>query len=352
MNSKDHYHTTTKDSDKCKLINLQEELNVFLLNRAVCFSVSQNAVRSDLEDGVEFFKKAIVRIQEARSLKVSEQTVRESCDRIDKLRLLRLSTISQQKLLALCEALAAKALTLHSMFGKPFPFSSKELEHADLLIRNADESIDDKAIYPLSEAEKIHFYDKWKSLMKHLRHQCTGRLDLSVKEYEDLKQRMLQYENDLILCRHKNEYRDILYMEFYKFSKRVYEQDPVRFHMASVDASNYDFYKEINDTEARLRSQIQELTANGKFKKSNTRSESKSKLIVKLRSPSLLYASEPQPCASQSPPNIAALEQETMTSRRKRTKIKVGQEEDNVKPKTRIKMRASSSPIKFRLVIK
>jgi hypothetical protein len=52
------------DADKCKLINLKEELEVFLLNRAVCYSISQSSIRKEFEEGIEFFKKQIYSIQD------------------------------------------------------------------------------------------------------------------------------------------------------------------------------------------------------------------------------------------------------------------------------------------------
>ena len=226
---------TIPDVDKCKLINLKEELNVFLLNRAVNFSISQTSIRVELEDIIDFFRKKNNAIKEARTLKVSEDAVKESCLKIEKARALRISTISQRKLLAVCEAYAAKALTLHSVFGVP-PFEKREdVISADSKILKSEEDLNDKKVCKFSAEEKCILVREWKVLLKDLRK--ASKINIGLTD------RVKKYEQDLITHCHKNEYRDLIYMEFYKLA----------------DFETYKFYLEINDTERVLRQQISDI---------------------------------------------------------------------------------------------
>jgi hypothetical protein len=245
------------DSIKCKLINLKEDLDVFLLNRAVNFSISQTAVRTDLEECLDFLKTQISVIQEARTLKVSENTVKECCIRIERVRSLRLSANSHKKLLQLCEAYAARALILHSLFGKPFPEKNEENIKSQVQVCKAQEDVNDKRILQVSDDDCLKIMNEWKILLKDLRN--ADRLENASffleKEYTSLKCRVKKYENDLILLRHKNEYRDLIYMAFYNLRKSV--------KLVSKDlidnTENYAFYDDINKTEATLRQNIQEI---------------------------------------------------------------------------------------------
>jgi hypothetical protein len=245
------------DSIKCKLINLKEDLNVFLLNRAVNFSISQTAVRTDLEECLDFLKTQIGVIQEARTLKVSENTVKECCIRIERVRSLRLSANSHKKLLQLCEAYAARALILHSLFGKPFPEKNEENIKSQVQVCKAQEDVNDKRILQVSDDDCLKIMNEWKILLKDLRN--ADRLENASffleKEYTSLKCRVKKYENDLILLRHKNEYRDLIYMAFYNLRKKVklVSQDLID------NSENYAFYDDINKTEATLRQNIQEI---------------------------------------------------------------------------------------------
>jgi len=245
------------DSIKCKLINLKEDLNVFLLNRAVNFSISQTAVRTDLEECLEFLKTQIGVIQEARTLKMSENTVKECCIRIERVRSLRLSANSHKKLLKLCEAYAARALILHSSFGKPFPEKNEENIKSQVQICKAQEDVNDKRILQVSEDDCLKIMNEWKILLKDLRNadRVENASFFFEEEYHSLKCRVKKYENDLILLRHKNEYRDLIYMEFYNLRKSV--------KLVSKDlidnSENYAFYDDINKTEATLRQNIQEI---------------------------------------------------------------------------------------------
>lgn len=244
------------DSVKCKLINLKEDLNVFLLNRAVNFSISQTSVRTDLEECLEFLKNQIAVIQEARTLKVSENTVKECCIRIEKVRDLRLSSVSHKKLLHLCEAYAARALILHSLFGKPFPEKNEENIKSQVQVCRAQEDLDDKRIMKISDDDCLQITRDWKILLKDLRKANEDKEETSfISEYQNLKSRVKKYENDLILLRHKNEYRDVIYMAFYNLRKNV--------KLVSKDLidnyENYEFYDEINKTEQTLRQKIQEI---------------------------------------------------------------------------------------------
>ena len=246
------------DSIKCKLINLKEDLNVFLLNRAVNFSISQTAVRTDLEECLDFLKTQISVIQEARTLKVSENTVKECCIRIERVRSLRLSCVSHKKLLQLCEAYAARALILHSLFGKPFPEKNEENIKSQVQVCKAQEDVNDKRILQVSEDDCLKIMNEWKILLKDLRNADRGEnasFFLEQEEYNSLKCRVKKYENDLILLRHKNEYRDLIYMAFYNLRKSV--------KLVSKDlidnSENYAFYDDINKTEATLRQNIQEI---------------------------------------------------------------------------------------------
>ena len=244
------------DSVKCKLINLKEDLNVFLLNRAVNFSISQTSVRTDLEECLEFLKTQIAVIQEARTLKVSENTVKECCIRIEKVRDLRLSSVSHKKLLQLCEAYAARALILHSLFGKPFPEKNEENIKSQLQVCKAQEDLDDKRILKISDDDCLQIMREWKILLKDLRKANEDKEETSfISDYQNLKSRVKKYENDLILLRHKNEYRDVIYMAFYNLRKSV--------KLVSKDLidnyENYEFYDEINKTEETLRQKIKEI---------------------------------------------------------------------------------------------
>jgi hypothetical protein len=231
----DNVKTTIPDVDKCKLINLKEELNVFLLNRAVNFSISQTSIRVELEDIIDFFRKKNNAIREARTLKVSEDAVKESCLMIEKARALRISTISQRKLLAVCEAYAAKALTLHTVFGVP-PFEKRDdVISADSKILKSEEDLNDKKVCKFSAEEKCILVREWKVLLKDLRK--ASKINIGLTD------RVKKYEQDLITHCHKNEYRDLIYMEFYKLA----------------DFETYKFYIEINETERVLRQQISDI---------------------------------------------------------------------------------------------
>jgi len=227
---------TIPDADKCKLINLNEELNVFLLNRAVNFSICQASIRTEFEEIIDFFRKQNDAIKEARTLKVSEEAVKESCLKIEKARALRISTISHRKLLALCEAYAAKALTLHSVFGVPLFEKREDVLSADSKIVKAEEELNDKRVLKTSVEDKCILMHEWRILLKDLR--IAGRNKVNIDS--GLVERVKKYEQDLITLGHKNEYRDVIYMEFYKL----------------FDAETYSFYATINETERILREQI------------------------------------------------------------------------------------------------
>ena len=246
------------DSIKCKLINLKEDLNVFLLNRAVNFSISQTAVRTDLEECLEFLKTQIAVIQEARTLKVSENTVKECCIRIEQVRNLRLSANSHKKLLQLCEAYAARALILHSLFGKPFPEKNEENIKSQVQVCKAQEDVNDKRILQVSDDNCLKIINEWKILLKDLRKADRAEnASFCYEEYVKLKFRVKKYENDLILLRHKNEYRDLIYMAFYNLRKNIKLVSTSKDLIDNIE--NYAFYDEINKKEATLRQNIQEI---------------------------------------------------------------------------------------------
>jgi hypothetical protein len=226
---------TIPDVEKCRLINLKEELNVFLLNRAVNFSISQTSIRVELEEIIDFFRKKIDAIKQARTLKVSEDAVKESCLKIERARALRISTISQRKLLAVCEAYAAKALTLHSVFGVPLFEKREDVIFADSKISKSEEDLNDKKVSKFSLEDKCIVVREWKVLLKDLRK--ASKINVVLVD------RVKKYEQDLITHCHKNEYRDLIYMEFYKLT----------------DFETYKFYFEMNETERILRKQISDI---------------------------------------------------------------------------------------------
>ncbi len=270
--------TTIPDADKCKLINLNEELNVFLLNRAVNFSICQASIRMEFEEIIDFFRKQNDAIKEARTLKVSEEAVKESCLKIEKARALRISTISHRKLLALCEAYAAKALTLHSVFGVPLFEKREDVLLADSKIVKAEEDLNDKRMLKIANEDKCTLMREWRILLNDLR--------LAGKNKVGLVERVKKYEQDLITLGHKNEYRDVIYMEFYKL----------------FDAETYSFYATINETERILREQISDIYKKYPF-------------LLKAQSSPVTIVPAPAP-----PGTAPALVQKGSSSRLSRTK--------------------------------
>ena len=239
------------DNDKCKLLNLKEELEVFLVNQSVTFSKVQESVRKELEDSLAFFKRQDCVIRESKTLEASEEAVKEACTRIQQVRKVRISTLYHKHLVLLCESWATRSLTLHSVFGKPY--LTQEVLATEQIIQKLEN--DWKKPKPILLLES--FLPSWKLLLKDLR-KASLLPSITFKEFERFKERINIYEHDLLCLRHKNEYRDAMYMEFYKIATRV--NDNERDAETNRVAEKYSFYHQLNEYEKSLRTKIAELT--------------------------------------------------------------------------------------------
>jgi hypothetical protein len=237
------------DNDKCLLLNLKDELHVFLLNKAVNFSKAQESIRRELEESLAFFKRQDLLIKESKTLEASEEAVKESCERIKHVRTLRISTLYHKNLVLLCESWATKALTLHSVFGKPY--LTQEVLASEQIIQKLENEVK-KSRSPSLTTEAV--LPSWKKLLKDLK--IASKSCATLQEFENLRERVKTYEHELICLRHKNEYRDAIYMELYKTATRLVETNDPDVRLLS---EKYSFYRELNEYENALRKKISDL---------------------------------------------------------------------------------------------
>jgi hypothetical protein len=262
------------DADKCKLINLKEELEVFLLNRAVCYSISQSSIRKEFEEGIEFFKKQIdsfpsfsIHIQDC-NLQSRFEIIDQCTKRFKKLKQCRLSTVSHKKLSCLCELLYSKILLLDNFNHNTLHLqeSQEKSIEIDQLIVKAEKDIENKSIEKIPLHEQKLLFKEWKRLLYDLRSFLStltlneNQHEKNILTYQTLEDRLKKYEHDLIMLHQKNEYRDTMYIEFYKVSKALYTIDPVSYKTLQKNSENFDFYNDINTTEMSLRTQIKHIS--------------------------------------------------------------------------------------------
>ena len=254
------------DADKCKLINLKEELEVFLLNRAVCYAISQSSIRKEFEESIEFFNAHLSYLKDSTQSRL--HSINECTKRFENLKHCRISTFSHKKLYCLCKLLFSKIL----LFDTPdTPDTPEKIKEIDESLLKAQKDIENKSIPKIPLQDQKVLFKEWKRLLTDLRYFLStlneNQSEINLLLHKKLQDRLKKYEDDLIVLHQKNEYRDTLYMEFYKVSKALYSIDPVFYVTLQKDSENFDFYNDINTTEFSLRTQIKELS---KFESEST----------------------------------------------------------------------------------
>ena len=327
--------TMLSDADKCKLINLKEELEVFLLNRAVCYSISQSSIRKEFEEGIDFFKNYIHSIQlQDDKLQSRLELIDQCTKRFQKLKQCRISTMSHKKLFCLCELLYSKIVLLcNSNCNVNFydlALAQAKNTEMDMLILKAEKDIENKSIEKIPVQEQKLLFKEWKQLLNDLK--CFSSTLTTLNEnkqeqtfliYQSLQCRLKKYEHDLIILRHKNEYCDTLYMEFYKVSKALYTINPVFYKNLQQDSENFDFYNDIHTTELLLRTKINDITKLN-YKSIPETSETSEKSLTSINS-----IKNQSPENTKSPEKCKSFEKPTKTNlKRKRVrKVQISEEQ-------------------------
>lgn len=196
------------DSDKSRLLNYKEDLNVFILNRAVCTA-----------EVADYSKHILLEAKKILSLK-SRTAGPDSVDEkvMNKVRNVKISTLSNLKLLDECETIFAEK------------YNAKKKENRFTVQNNASQT--------------------WVLLLKELRDWKLREKDLDIKSTHIFQNRMCEYERDLLLLKCKNQYRDSVYMAYYDLCEKF---------GFGPSQSEIQFFKSLNEEEKLLRSKIKNL---------------------------------------------------------------------------------------------
>ena len=225
------------DSQKAELINTKEELEVFLLNRAVCFSIAQSESRDVLETCLKKLKNCSNEI--------------EKRDVIDIARSVRVTSLAQLKL---------------------------QKECISFMSNNNNDS-------EMNDDDSLQRVQRWRKLLRDLRTEPRNSI-----MYASFCDRVMEYELDLVRAGHKNDYRDKIYMEFYRYASNLKCAGNVETSVLK-NADNLVFYESLNHTENSLRDKIAKLSFEKPLQQpSNSNSRKKPKIQSFVAIPTVVYS--------------------------------------------------------------